>query len=86
MDEIKFANGSVFDCPFLSTLPDGTAFVALSGVTFAEAARIFADETMTREMEWNEYRLLGYTELVGVYVEPYGFQAMLKGGHDERID
>ena len=88
MDNIKFANGAVYDCAFLSTIPDGnthTAFIALSGVSFAEVASIFSDENMTREMEWGGYRLIGYTQLQGVYVQPYGIQAVLKGGHDERI-
>lgn len=85
MDTIKFANGAVYDCSFLSTIPDGTAFVALSGVDFAQAAQIFADASMTREMEYANYRLVGYTELVMLGVQPYGIQAVLKGGHDERI-
>ena len=87
MDTIKFANGAVYDCSFLSTIPDGntfTAFIALANVTFAEAAAIFANADLTREMEWGDYTLVGYTELQGVYVQPYGVQAVLRGGHDER--
>lgn len=83
MGNITFANGAVYSCSFLSTV-DGTAFVALDDVSFAEAAVIFADENMTRDMEWGEYRLIGYTQLMGLYVQPYGIQAVLKGGHDER--
>ena len=88
MDTIKFANGAVYDCSFLSTIPDGNthkAFIALSGVSFAEAATIFSDTNMTREMEWGAYRLADYTELRGINVQPYGIQAVLTGGHDERI-
>lgn len=61
------------------------AFIALSDVSFAEAAAIFSDENMTSEMEWANYRLVGYTNLLGVYVQPYGIQAILAGGHDEQI-
>ena len=88
MDTIKFANGAVYECSFLSTIPDGngTAYIALSGVDFVQAAQIFADTEMTREMQYGSYRLVGYTELVLIVVQPYGIQAMLKGGHDERID
>lgn len=85
MDTIKFANGAVYDCSFLSTLPDGTAFVALANISFADAAVIFANENMTRTMEYGGYRLVGYTQLQGVYIQPYGIQAVLKGGHDERL-
>lgn len=85
MDSIKFANGAVRDCAFLSTLGDGTAFIALADVDFAEAAQIFADPSMTQEMEWGGYRLVGYTTLEGLFAQPYGIQAVLKGGHDERI-
>jgi len=85
MDNIKFANGAVYDCSFLSTIPDGTAFIALSGVDFAQAAQIFSNQNMTREMEYGDYRLVGYTQLQMLGVQPYGIQAVLKGGHDERI-
>lgn len=88
MSTIKFTNGAVYDCTFLSTIPDGdthTAFIALDGVSFSEAAQIFSNENMTREMEYGAYRLVGYTNLVSLGVQPYGIQAVLKGGHDERI-
>lgn len=85
MDTVKFANGAVYDCSFLSTIPDSTAFVALTGVDFAQAAQIFSNPGMTREMEYGENRLVGYTDLVMLGVQPYGIQAVLKGGHDERI-
>lgn len=85
MDTIKFANGAVYDCSFLSTIPDGTAFIALSGVDFSQVAQIFSNPSMTREMEYGENRLVGYTTLVMLGVQPYGIQAVLKGGHDERI-
>ena len=87
MDTIKFANGETHDCSFLSTIPDGatfTAFIALSDVDFATAASIFADENKTSRMEWGNFALVGYTNLVMLGVQPYGIQAVLKGGHDER--
>lgn len=83
MDTITFADGATFDCSFLSTIPDGTAFVALEGVDFAQAASIFADKNMTREMKWGHFTLVGYTELIMLGVQPYGIQAVLRGGHDE---
>ena len=90
MSTIKFASGAVYDCSYLSTGPLGleetnTAFIALSGVNFAEAAAIFSNQELTREMEWGSYRLVGYTNLIGMSMQPYGPQAILKGGHDERI-
>lgn len=86
MDTIKFANGEVHSCSFLSTIPqDQKAFIALDDVDFAQAAMIFADAEKTREMEWGQYRLIGYTTLEMLGVQPYGIQAVLKGGHDERI-
>jgi hypothetical protein len=88
VDTIKFANGAVYDCSFLSTIPEGskhTAFIALSGVSFAEAAAIFSNPEMTREMEWGSYRLIDYTELRSVSVQPYGAQAVLTGGYDVQL-
>ena len=84
MDAIKFANEATYGCSFLSTLGNGKAFIALSDVTFPEAATIFSDENMTREMEYGQITLVGYTTLIGLYVQPYGIQAVLEGGHDER--
>lgn len=88
MDTIKFADGSVYSCPFLSTIPQvgyNTAYIALGDVDFATAAAIFSDQSKTSDIEYGNYRLVGYTTLVGIYIQPYGIQAMLTGGHDERI-
>lgn len=92
MDTIKFANGEVHQCSFLSTIPNGDtmqAFIALSDVTYVEAAEIFDDEETTAVMEYGDYRLVGYKlnkQSGGVYYTPYGIQAVLTGGHDERIE
>lgn len=80
MDTIKFANGNVYSCSFCSTTPDGTAFIALDGVTWAQAAQIFGNANNTRRMEYANYVLTGYTELVDLGKQPYGIQAILKGG------
>ena len=90
MDTIKFANGAVYECSFLSTIPDGNAhkaFIALSDVSLVEAASIFGDEHITEEMEYGDYVLIDYkwdAEKSGLYMQPYGIQAVLYGGHDER--
>ena len=83
MQTIKFADGTVYRCTFCATDGNGSAFIALDAVTFPEAAAIFSDENMTSVMEWASYRLVGYTQLVSINVQPYGIQAMLRGGHDE---
>ena len=85
MDTIKFANGLVCDCPYLSTLPqDKIAFVAVSGVTFAEAAAIFSNPDMTQEITYGDWILHDYTELRYMMTESYGIKACLVGGYDER--
>lgn len=89
MNTIKFANGAVYDCSFLSTIPNGSeneAIIALTDVDFPTAATVFSDKNMTSVMEWGSYRLVGYTNLIAVGVQPYGIQAVLRGGHDERIN
>ena len=88
MDTIKFANGDVYDCSFVSTVPSGgsnRAIIALPNVTFVEAAAVFSDTNMTQRIEWGGYSLVGYTNLIGLSVMPYGNQAILSGGHNERI-
>lgn len=89
MNIIKFANGAVYDCSFLSTIPNGSeneAIIALADVDFPTAATVFSDKNMTSAIEWGSYRLVGYTNLIAVCVQPYGIQAVLRGGHDERIN
>lgn len=86
MDSIRFADGSIKSCSFLSTVPDGstkTAYIALDDVDFAAAAAIFADQEKTKAMTYGSMRLIGYTELIMLGVQPYGIQAVLRGGHDE---
>lgn len=86
MITVKFANGEVHSCPHLATIPNQQmAFVALDDVSFAEASAIFADENKTCIMEYGEYRLVGYTNLLYVMKESYGYKACLTGGYDERI-
>ena len=85
MDEIKFANGAVYDCSYLATDGQGTAWIILDGLNITESVSILSDPEMTEEMEWGEYRLIGYTNLVFVMVDQNGVKCCLKGGHDERI-
>lgn len=61
------------------------AIIAIDDADFAQAAAIFSDAEKTAIMEWGLYRLVGYTRLVSLSIHPYGIQAVLKGGHDERI-
>ena len=86
MDTIKFANGAIYDCPYLDSADGGNAHIALSGVSVAEAASIFSDEEMTAEIEYGNKRLIGYTTLTMLTVQPYGIEACLKGGYNERIN
>lgn len=83
MDTVEFANGAVHDCPFLATTRD-KAFIALSGVSFAEAAAIFSNQELTKEITYGDWKLHGYTELQYLMQEPYGIKACLTGGYDER--
>ena len=85
MDTITFADGSVYNCSFCATTPEGRAFVALSGVSFAEAATVFSDPSLTGEMTYSGQRMVGYTQILGLYMQPYGIQAVLMGGHVETI-
>lgn len=84
---ITFANGEKHECSFAVTNPvEQSAFFALADVDFAGAARIFSDPEMTSTMETATRRFIGYTSLQMLYVQPYGIQAILKGGHDESIN
>ena len=84
MDTIKFADGSVYNCPFCATTAD-TAYIALSGINFATAATIFSDTEKTERMEYGKNVLVGFTTLLSVNVQPYGIQAVLRGGTVQEI-
>ena len=79
MDTIKMANGATYNCTFCATTPDGTAFIALD-VSWKQAAQIFSNPENTRRMEYGKLILTGYTDLVDLGKQPYGIQAVLKGG------
>lgn len=83
MDTIRFANGEVHSCSFCATTP-GEAIIALDDADFAQAAAIFADADKTGEMQYGDMRLVGYTQLVMLGIQPYGIQAVLRGGYNER--
>lgn len=83
MDTVTFANGASYPCAFFATIP-GKAFVALSDVTFAEAAAIFSSPEMTNEITYGNYVLHDFTTLDYLMQEPYGIKASLSGGYEER--
>ena len=84
MSIIKFANGERHECSLCVT-NNGSAYVALADLDFAQAAALFSDTDRTAEMEYGGYRLIGYTTLKSLSAQQYGLQALLSGGHDERI-
>lgn len=86
MDEIKMANGAVFPCNYLATDGQGTAWIALDGLSMAESAEVMGNPEMTEQMEWGGFRLVGYTDLVFMMRDPaVGVKCGLKGGHDEKL-
>ena len=86
MDGIKFADGTVMECSYLATDGQGSLWIVLNGLDPAESVSILSDTDKTEEMEWNGYRLIGYTNLTFVMIDPnVGSKCCLKGGHDERI-
>lgn len=86
MDTIIFANNEVHSCTFMSTIPEGNsnaAFIAIDDIGFVEAASLFSDDDKTSIMQWRDLKLVGYTNLSSISVQPYGIQAVLRGGHNE---
>ena len=83
---ITFANGETRYCTLCTTNQiEQTAFIAIDKTTFADAATIFSNPAYTRRMQYGNYVLMGYTELMYIMQEPYGVKACLRGGHDEII-
>lgn len=85
MDKIKFANGEVHNCTFCASTPTD-AFFAINDVSFAAAAAIFSDTTKTARIECGDNAYIGYTTLVALAVQPYGSQAVLRGGHVQPLE
>lgn len=84
MDKIKFADGTEYDCSFCATIPDN-AYIALANVDFPTVAAVFSDTTKTARMEYGNNVLVGFTTLIAVGVQPYGIQAVLRGGTVQEI-
>lgn len=84
MDTIKFADGTVYDCPFCATIPD-YAYIALANADFPTVAAVFSDAEKTARMEYGTSVLVGFTTLISVNVQPYGIQAVLRGGTVQEI-
>lgn len=85
METITFANGEQHNCTFFASTPD-TAYVAIDDVGFAAAAAVFSDPTKTARMEYGSRVMVGFTTLVAVAVQPYGTQAVLRGGTETTIE
>lgn len=88
MATIKFANGEMHECSYHGSVQDGSvrkAMIAITDSDFLQVAKLFTDTEKTAEMECDNVRMIGYTELIMIGVQPYGIQAVLRGGHDERI-
>ena len=80
MDTIKFANGEEHSCSFCATIPTGEAYIALDDVNLTGAAQLFTDTTKTARIEYGDMILSGFTTCKGLYVVPYGIQAVMAGG------
>lgn len=80
MELIQFADDSAYPCTFCVTSPDGLAYVALGDTSWLEAAKVFSDESRTKEMRYGDMVMTGYTELCDLSTQPYGIQAILRGG------
>lgn len=77
MDIIKFANGEVHSGS-VSAFGD-KAYIALSDVSFAEAAAILSDPEKTAIIEVGERVLTGYTNLLMLTAQEYGYEGSLRG-------
>lgn len=84
MDTIKFADGTTYDCSFCAATPDN-AYIALANETFPTVAAVFSDSTKTERIEFGDMVLIGFTTLLSVNVQPYGIQAVLRGGTVQEI-
>lgn len=79
METIKMGNGATYNCSYCVANHE-TAFVALRDLTWAQVTQIFSDPNNTRRMEYGNLILSGWTDLVAIGKQPYGIQAVLKGG------
>lgn len=80
MDTIQFGNGIVHECTKCNADNDGNLYVAITGVTFEQAAALFSDASAIQELRYGSRVYYGYTTLRGLVVTPYGMQASLYGG------
>lgn len=76
--KFKTSSGAEYPCPFFSTLPQaGIAYVAVSGMTWAEASALFQNEEEIAHLTYAGQTVDGYTHLDYIMREPYGLKAQL---------
>lgn len=85
METITFANGETHNCTFFASIPN-EAYVAIDDVSFAEAAAIFSNPEKTDRMTYGSRVFTGFTTIVAVAVQPYGTQAVLRGGVERALE
>ena len=84
-DTVELADGTVFPCDYLATIPNGYLFISLKTENISEILLAFTDKAKTATIYYGDHELHNYTVFVSITQEaPRQFKiAMRKAFVDE---
>lgn len=68
-DKVTLADGTVFPCDYLATIPQGYMFIAITSDDLASIVTAFSDKTKTAAITYGDYVLEHYTVFVSIQSE-----------------
>lgn len=68
-DKVTLADGTVFPCSYLATVPQGYMFIAIPSDDIASIATAFSNREKIARITYGDYVLEHYTVFVGVQKE-----------------
>ena len=78
MDTVEFADGTAVQCGKFLFLPNlNVLYILIDGVSWQEAASIFADEEKTKSITYCGNTVTGYTHIDYMMAEAGGIKACL---------
>lgn len=69
---IELADGEMFECDYLSTIPNGYMFIAIKSDNISSIVSAFTDKEKTKKIKYANYELEGFTVFCGINQEATG--------------
>lgn len=78
MDKLKTATGKMFECDFLSVIPNpNRAYLRICGTPITTVAEVFGNPEETKVIQYGDSRLEQYTRLLSIVIEDSAIRVTL---------